>query len=386
MRKENLILITKNYLTQIIESIEKEYDNTALLIKIKHLGKIVLKSNYFLTKDELNSFFAKLTCLIDEIEARRIQLLKHHEKYLLKNSRKSITPQVEEEDGEFQEVDQNDPEKILTEDIEEIEEIQGYISDVIGFSFKTHKDISTDIVNIILNNWLPKYFRSDASIFEIKMGILILDDMIEYLGQDFLRDLWNQMSKILIQYTTHGDCKIRRAACYGIGILAQNTTENFSAFSDDAINSLAFALQIQIESRNEDEWGAAKDNATTALGKIIKYQYNSVNMENCFYLWLRNLPIIYDTTESVEQHGILCDFILNKPEFCYGGNLVNMEYIVRILAKIYATEKFSDEELDVKIKIITSSWKEKENIMGFVENIKNSSEPMIKKKINKIMM
>ena len=122
------------------------------------------------------------------------------------------------------------------------------------------------------------------------------------------------------------------------------------------------------------------------MGKIIKYQYNSVNMENCFYLWLRNLPIIYDTTESVEQHGILCDFILNKPEFCYGGNLVNLEYIVRILAKIYATEKFSDEELDLKIKIITSSWKEKENIMVFVENIKNSSEPMIKKKINKIMM
>jgi len=388
--KENLIAIAKAYLSKIIDSIENEYDNSALLTKIKHLGKIVLKSDYFLNKEELYAFFRKLTCLIDEIEKRRINLLKEHEKVKQKNVEKNSLKQKQgkpaEDDDEYEEQDAYDPEKILEEDIQEIEDIQGFISDVIGYSFKTHKDISQEIVECIIKEWIPKYLKENASAFEIKMAILIIDDMIEFLGQAFIGiSLWTEMGNILIKYASYPDCKIRRAANYGIGILAQDTTSDFNIFAENALNALANSLQIQIENRNESEWGGAKDNATASLGKMLKYQYSFINLENCFYLWIRNLPIIYDETESIEQHGTLCDFIINKPEFSYGANLVNLDQIIRILVKIHSTEKYSNEEIDAKIRSIVNCWKLNEQIMKAIDDIKNSSENPMKKKITKLM-
>ena len=70
----------------------------------------------------------------------------------------------------------------IEKDIEEIEQIQSDIADVIGFLFKTHKDISGDIVNKLIVELLPKYFRDDASNFEIKMGIFIADDILSING------------------------------------------------------------------------------------------------------------------------------------------------------------------------------------------------------------
>lgn len=387
--KENLTKITKEYLSRVIDSIEKEFDNTAMLTKIKHLGKIVLKAEYFLTREELNAFFKKLTSLIDEIELRRLKLVKEHNKLKSKKQEKENLKNINNnktEDDEYEEEDAHDPEQIFKDEIQEIEDIQGYISDVIGFSFKTHKDISHDVVECIIKEWLPKYFKENTSNFEIKMGILIIDDMIEFLGQNFIGNtLWNEMASILIKYTVFPECKIRRAANYGVGILAQNTVHDFSLYSDKAIELLANSLQIQIENRNELEWGGAKDNATASIGKILKYQSNHINLENCFFLWIRNLPIIYDETESIEQHGLLCDFVLSKPEFSLGSEFINLDQILRIFSKIYGTPSFSDESIDEKIRNIISSWKQNLAITQSIENIKNSSEPTMKKKINKLL-
>ncbi len=392
--KENLIAIAKSYLSKIIESIDDEFDNSAMLIKIKHLGKIVLKSEYFLSKEELFSFFKKLTGLIDEIEKRRINLVKEHEKVKQKKAEKSNLQNQKsgnkqeqlDDDDDFEEQDVYDPEKILAEDIEEIEDIQGFISDVIGYSFKTHKDISQEVVQSIINDWIPKYLKDNSSPFEIKMAILIIDDMIEFLGQEFIgENLWTEMGTILIKYSIFPECKIRRAANYGIGILAQNTVKAFNLFAESALTTLANSLQIQIENRNEGEWGGAKDNATASLGKMIKYQGSFVNLENCFYLWIRNLPIVYDETESIEQHGILTDFIMAKPDLAYGNNLVNLDQILRIFVKIYSTEKYSNEDIDGKIRNIIIMWKQNEQFLSAVENIKNSSENSMKKKITKLL-
>ena len=46
-----------------------------------------------------------------------------------------------------------------TVDIEEIEDIQSFISDVIGFAFKTHKNISQEVIKSINFEWLPKYLK-----------------------------------------------------------------------------------------------------------------------------------------------------------------------------------------------------------------------------------
>ena len=49
-----------------------------------------------------------------------------------------------------------------------------------GSFFKTHKELCLDIVNKLLIELLPKYFNNNSSNFETKMGLFIVDDMVEF--------------------------------------------------------------------------------------------------------------------------------------------------------------------------------------------------------------
>ena len=376
--------VAKFYLSEIMSSVQNdnEPDNTAFYCKLKRIGKVVSLIDYFLTKDELNKLFENLSLLIDETEKRRLWLINRKEE--IANPEKKVSKRTKEGEEEDDDEDQQEEIEGLEEDIEEIESIQSVLSDNIGFSFKTHKDISQDIVSYIISNWLPKYFRKDASNFEISMGIFIIDDMMEYLGQQFLGQYWGELVKTLIIYTTNEDHIIRRAANYGIGEVAKFTTTDWNLISNDALNSLYKSLSIPEDSSDKEDWGTAKDNASRSLGQIMKYHSASIDLNTCFSNWLINLPIIYDDLESGEQHELLCDFVLNKAEFSYGENLKNLHKIVSIFAKVYASKKFTTPEVDEKIKQIANSWKQNPNIFSLIENIMKSSDAKTSKKIKKM--
>ena len=78
-------------------------------------------------------------------------------------------------------------------------------------------------------------------------------------------------------------------------------------------------------------------------------------------------------------------FCFKQPELAYGANLVNLDHIIRIFVKIHSTENFSNEDIDAKIRTIVNQWKQNEQFANAVENIKNSSENSMKKKITKLL-
>ena len=377
--------LAKFYLSEIMNSVQSdcEPDNSAFYCKLKRIGKVVSLIDYFLSKEELNKLFENLSFLIDDTEKRRLWLI--NRKGEITNPEKKASKRVKEGEEEDDDEDQQEEIEGLEDDIEEIESIQSVLSDNIGFCFKTHKDISHDIVSYIISNWLPKYFRKEASNFEISMGIFIIDDMIEYLGQQFLGDYWGELVKTLIIYTTNEDHIIRRAANYGIGEIAKFTISNWNLISNDALNSLFKSLSIPEDSANKEEWGNAKDNATRSLGKIMTHHSNSIDLNTCFNVWLSHLPIIFDDLESGEQHELLCDFVINKAEFTYGENLKNLHKIVTVFAKVYASNKFTTSEVDEKIKNIANSWKQNPTILSAIENIVKNTDAKTVKKIKKML-
>ena len=312
------------------------------------------------------------------------------EEFLYLMKKKKLTDLQTKKSTNIQEEDDDDNEDIdlledIEDDIEEIENIQSAISDTIGFSFKTHKDVTHDIVNYIISNWLPKYFRTGASYFEISMGIFIIDDMMQYLGQAFLGNYWKELVKTLIIYTTNQDHIVRRAANYGIGEVAEFTTSDFNLYAADMCNGLYQSLLIHMDKNDEASWGAAKDNATRSLGKIMKFHSNEIDLRTCFNVWLTNLPIVYDELESVEQHELLCDFVLNKAEFSYGENFVNFNQIVKVFSRVYASKLFTDVKVDEKILTITKTWGENKVMMDMVQSIMNSCDKKDLKKIKKML-
>ncbi len=381
--------IAKIYLSELMASVQndRELDNSAFYVKIKRIGKIVSKLDYFLTKEELNNLFENLAKLIDETEKRRLDLLEEKQKLTeLQNKKSSEKPSAQapspDEDSDDEDLGMMEE---LEEDIEEIENIQSVLSDNIGYSFKTHKDISHDIVNYIIQNWLPKYFRSEASYFEISMGIFIIDDMMQYLGQQFLGSYWSDLVKTLILYTTNADHIIRRAANYGIGEIAEWTVQDFNLYAAEALNGLYTSLAIPEDKANKDAWGAARDNATRSLGKIMKFHSNIIDLSTCYNTWLSHLPIVFDEIESQEQHELLCDFVLNKPEFAYGENLKNFAHIVKVFAKVFASKLFTSEAVDVKIKKIVQTWKDNATFPSMLANIVETCDKKQQKKIKKMV-
>ena len=102
-------------------------------------------------KNELNELFNKITKIFEILKEKR-------EKLLLSKKSKLKKHNDDDDDGE------NDD--LIKEDIEDIENIQTEISDCIGIMFKTHKQISDEIVSIIITKIIPSYSSSKNN-FEI---------------------------------------------------------------------------------------------------------------------------------------------------------------------------------------------------------------------------
>lgn len=353
--KTMLTKLAKLYTVELYKAIEKEIDNSTLCCFLENLKEIIETADGYLVKEEVNDLFKNLLKTFDIIEQRRLKLLekKGNVENSLNNKKKGKKEADDDSDDEEERL-----EKELKEDIEEIEDIQGEMTDLIGKLFATHKAYSEDVINVVINNLIPKYFRSDASTFEIKMGIYLVDDIVEFLGQDSMtKDLWHQMAKALITFATNEECTLRQASLYGLGVFAKETKKDFNLYSNECLSSIFQGLGIPSDNQDEYDWGLARDNGVAALGKIIKFQSNQVDLKLLCPKWVNLLPIIEDNDEMFEQHELLCDLILNTPDLILGENLTEFPSVVKVLSRIYKSNKYSDDNINSKIKQIMSKIK-----------------------------
>ena len=284
---------------------------------------------------------------------------------------------------------------------EEIEDIQSEISDNIGILLKTHKQIANEIISKILKNIIPLYSNSQ-NLFEVKMGLYIADDLIEYIGQDMLGDEnWTLMYNLITKLVVNKDMSIRQAAAYGIGNFAKFTTHNFDKYSKGLIDGLYNGMNIKKEEENDmekeekkeeeeeedeyNEFGMSYDNMVASLGKIINYQFNSEivqkGLNELINKWIMNLPIKYDDTEQELQHEWLVELFLVKRNLI-GENC--FKHYFETLVKIYETKAVNDK-INEKIKYIFNEFiKKEEKLKEIVNNIYQNSDDVIKRKLEKL--
>ena len=381
--KKHLINKSKYYCTELVQAVERELDNETMCYLLENMKDVIDIANGFLNQEEVNQFFAKLISTFDTIEQRRLKLVEKRKEVEKDINTKKSSGVVKDEDEDD---DDEQLEKDLADDIEAIQDIQTEISDCVGFIFKTHKALSKDVIDVILKERLPLYFRTGASSFETKMGLFLVDDMVEFLGQEFLpTEIWDQMAKAVISYSNIKNDQLRQAAVYGIGMFAKETKKDFERYANDCLVSLSGALNMPYVDGNEEDWGLARDNAVASLGKIIKYQPNSVDLKNFVPKWLFYLPLKTDEIEFSEQHNLFCDIILQRNDLILGENGTNLPKIIKTLAQILKT-KYSNEEIDTKIATIVGKMKMDSNIWGLVNTLyNNESDSKLKKKMEKLI-
>ena len=247
-----------------------------------------------------------------------------------------------------------------------MESVLTSLSDFFGALFETHKSLTLELVEKIIKEYLPIYFRDNSSNFEKTLGLLLVDDMAEFLQQDLLNNIWNDIEGIMIKYSSHDNYEVRNAACYGLGVFSQFTKNNFLNYGKDILNAISSVIKAPIDKKlnktEKENIKFARDNAVSALGKIIKYHGHEFPSElnNLLDFWVNSLPITKDKEEGKINNEFLLDILMKEPNKVLGPSNKNLGQIIIILAKGYNTDS-SNTEMD-------------KNIKSFADGIKNNPE------------
>ena len=347
---------SKTFLVEIITQLLKETDFIVITSLLDSMKDIIKNTKLFLTTQEINELTEKILKVFDIVETSRIAKLKQKEETEEEYERNRGT-----EDGKINSDDEDDSESKdeeineLDEQIDEIENVLTSFSEFFGVLFDTHKRYTLEFVDKIIKEYLPKYFKDNSSNFEKNLGVLLVGDMAEFLQQDIIPNIWDDICSLLIKYANHADDEVRNSACYGLGAFAQCTKNNFEKYYKNIITVLISAINLPIdknlpkEDKNTKEF--AKDNGVSALGKILKYHGNELgsDYEQIFDIWINNLPIKQDDGEGLFNNQFLMDILMKEQNKVLGNNNKNLPQIIVILAKAYNSE-MSDELLDTNIE------------------------------------
>jgi hypothetical protein len=78
----------------------------------------------------------------------------------------------------------------------------------------------------------------------------------------------------------------------------------------------------------------AKDNAVSALGKVIRFQTSTIDPAVMIPNWLSLLPLKHDFEESKIQNELLVNLIQEQPLVIFGEQYQRFEQVVLILSEI----------------------------------------------------
>ena len=303
----------KKYIADIVEQLFKESNFSLIVSLLDSIREIISSVKLFLTTPEINDLSEKLLKIFDKVEQNRIDLNKQKLKTQneIENDKKTGDNKIFSDDEEDLDSEQEAIDEIQDE-IEELEEVQTSFSEFFGTLFDTHKNLTLEIVEKFLKDYLPKYFNEQSSTFEKKLGVLIIDDMAEFLQQDLIGNIWNEILKTMITYSNHKDYELRNAAAYGLGIFAKFTKNDFKMYENDLLNSILNSMTFpdDIPKAEIEDMKFAKDNAVSALGKTIKYHGQELNDLNKYLdIWVNKLPITKDHTEGKLNNKFLMEIL-----------------------------------------------------------------------------
>lgn len=145
-----------------------------------------------------------------------------------------------------------------------------------------------------------------------KFGIFLIDDMVEYLGYEILQAEWFDFANILARFSQEKSCVLRQAACYGLGIFAENTPSGVMSAEalQNYLSLLINAAKLPKGTEKEKSYGHCKDNSVAALGKFIKGHNEAVDITSYIAAWFSFLPLRHDKPEAIIQHELLVIILL----------------------------------------------------------------------------
>ena len=354
--KEQVDSAAKEYITQILNQLSQEDDYSVIISFLDTIRDIIKSVKSFLSTKEINELSGSIFTLFNRIEKGRKSLLKEKEE-----AEKEYEEEKKTGDNKINSDDEDDDQsqEEVMEDIEdkidESENVMKSISDFFGALFETHGYLTNELVDEIIKNYIPKFLQESSSNFEKLLALLLLGDMAEFLKQEILSNIWSDICTTLIKYSPHSNYEIRNAACYGIGVFSQMTTKNFKEYGENVIKAVINVINLPIDKKlpktEKENLKFARDNAVSALGKVIKYHGTEYpnDLNNLVDLWVNSMPIKQDKEEAKINIKFLLDILMEEPNKILGDNNKNLGKVIVILTEGYQTGATNDD-IDKKIE------------------------------------
>ena len=382
-RESILCPTAKQYISDIVTQLLKETDHSIIISHLDSINDIIKAVKSFLTTEEINELSEKIFLLFNKIEKGRKDLLeekKQAEKDYeeeKKTGDNKINSDDEDEDQSQEEVMEQ-----IEDKIEEVENVMTSISDFFGALFETHKELTLKLVNKIVTEYIPKYLLESSSNFEKLLALLLLGDMAEFLHQDLITEIWSDIYTTLVKYSPHPNYEIRNAACYSLGVFAQFTTQNFVNYGKNLIEAVINVIKLPIDKKlsktDKENLKFARDNAVSALGKVIKFHGDEYpnELNSLLELWINSMPIKQDKDEAKINNRYLLDILMKEPNKILGENNKNLGKIIVTLTQGYQTDA-TDEEMDKNIEQFAVGIKNNNDYNTILmDTIKNSKEKL----------
>ena len=366
-QREIIVSTANTYIADILSQLSEETDYSVIISFLDSIRDIIKSVKEFLSTKEINELSKQIFDLFNRIEKGRKDLLKEKEEAEKeyeeekKTGDNKINSDDEDDDSSQEEVMED-----IKDKIDETENVMKSISDFFGALFETHGHLTMELVNLIINNYIPKFLLETSSNFEKLLALLLLGDMAEFLKQELLSKIWGDICTILIKYSPHSDYEVRNASCYGLGVFAQSTTQNFSDYGKNIVPAIINVINLPIDKKlkktEKENLKFARDNAISALGKVIKYHGQEFpnELNSLLDLWVNSMPIKKDKEEAKINIKFLLDILMKEPNKVLGDNNKNLGKVIVILTEGYQTDS-TDSDMD-------------KNIEQFALGIKNNTE------------
>ncbi|XP_023601082.1 ran-binding protein 6 isoform X2 [Myotis lucifugus] len=214
------------------------------------------------------------------------------------------------------------------------------VSDILHSLFSTYKEkilpwfeqLLPLIVNLICSSrpWPDRQW-----------GLCIFDDIIEHCSPTSFKYVEYFRWPMLLN-TRDNNPEVRQAAAYGLGVMAQFGGDDYHSLCSEAVPLLVKIIKCANSKTKKNV--IATENCISAVGKILRFKPNCVNVDEVLPHWLSWLPLHEDKEEAIQTLSFLCDLIESNHPAVLGPNNSNLPKIINIIAegKINETINYED--------------------------------------------
>lgn len=232
-----------------------------------------------------------------------------------------------------QDEDYDDEAALKQSENDEVEEgVFRSMIDSIGWIIKTQKEAFFPIFKIHLLPFLTPFL--DLGVINVLRGqaICMIDDIIEHCGQP-AQELVPVFLNHLVAGLEDSSASVIQASAYGIGVCAEKCGAAFDPFCQQALEKLVHLINVSA-TVDDEQVGAARDNAVSAVSKIILFREGSVDAAKLWSLWLTWLPLQSDVLEARDVHARLISLVESGNANVLGPDYGNLPLILNAFAAI----------------------------------------------------